>query len=536
MMHSVKSYDPKSYKMDISSDELLDNQTSSSAYERAVGPLLVLFAICFLVASMKAAAANPLWMDEVLTVWVVRLKSTGAIWSALYHGSEFASPTYHLLLHYWASVAGYSYLALRLPSILAILASGICVFALLRPRAGTSVAAFGMCLSLLGYLSTFAVQIRPYALVVCCFSMAAVLWSGLDDRRPSWWRIMLITGLLAFAIALHFYAVLFVPCFALTELIWAASSRRIRVPVWIALIVAGASSFAWLPLIRTISRYNAGDSSSYAYYAKPTSSVLRYVYATYFIFDIKQALLLLVSVCLVGVVYAFGHVYRPFGSDSMSKDRLRWSSMAKLYSIAFATTAFPVIVFIFARLVTRTFHARYALIACAGLALLTACALGSIPAFRQVIAFALLVACALTFIRSEQPGGATGTVALLKDATKPYPIVIAEGLQFFQLEEAAPEPLKSRLVYVTAPPGVTSGDPTNEHQVERWRPIRPDLKIEDANSFFAQNPHFYILHSEVSADILTDWLLRKDALGKPQGRDGDEWLFEGEAPALPESK
>ncbi len=516
--------------MNIASEESLENQTSSSTFERAIGPLLVLLSVCFVAASGRAASANPLWMDEVLTVWVVRMKSTAAIWSALYHGSEFASPTYHLLLHYWGNIAGFSYFALRLPSILAILVSAACVFALLRPYAGISVAAFGMCFTLLGSLSSYAVQIRPYALVVCCFAVAALLWTGLEEQRPVLWRVVVITGLLALAIALHFYAVLFVPCFALMELLWAISTRRVRIPVWAGLFIAGASSLAWLPLIRTLSHYNAGDSSSSDYYAKPTLGALSLVYAMDFIFDKKQTLFLVTVVCLIGAVYAFGRVPRRFGFQSMTKDSLRWDAVNKLYSIAFATTLFPIIVFLFARVVTKTFNARYALIVCLGLSLLTACALSAIPAFRQVVAPALLIACALIFIRSAQPGGGSETVALLKHATQPYPIVVAEGLQFFQLEESAPEPLKSRLVYVTAPAGATVPDPTNEHQVERWRPIRPDLKIQDAGSFFAQNPHFYVLHTEVSTDVLTGWLLKNGALDKPEGRNGDEWLFEGEAP------
>ena len=526
----AKTHSGESYRMNISTDESRENQASSSNFEGLVWPLIIVFAICFFTASARAASTNPLWMDEVLTVWVVRLKSTGAIWSALYHGSEFAAPTYHLLLHYWASVAGYSYFALRLPSIVAILISGACVFALLRAYASTSVAAFGMCLALLGSLSTYAVQVRPYALVVCCFSLAALLWNGLDDQGQSLWRVVLITCLLAFAIALHFYAVLFVPCFALIELTWAASSRRVRLWVWIGLFLAGISAFAWLPLIKALSHYNAGDASSSDYYAKPTVGMLSLAYSVNFIADKRQALFLMVTVCLIVAIYAFGQVYHRFGSTSMVKAGQRWHSVTKLYSIVFAATAFPVIVFIFARIFTKTFNGRYVLIVCLGLAMLTACALDAIPAFRQVVAPTLLIACALTFIRSGQPGGEPGTAALLNEATKPYPIVIAEGLQFFQLEEAAPEPMKSRLVYVTAPPGVTLPDPTTEHQVERWRPIRPDLKIQDSEKFFANNPHFYILHTETSADVLTSWLLEKGALDKPQGRIGSEWLFEAEAP------
>ena len=143
-----------------------------------------------------------------------------------------------------------------------------------------------------------------------------------------------------------------------------------------------------------------------------------------------------------------------------------------------------------------------------------------------------MTACALAFITPDPVGvhANVGEVnAVLAHATKPYPIVIGEGLQYFQLREGLPDNLQSRLVYVTAPEGVASPDTTNENQVKRWIPLRPDLKIVDAQTFLARNPHFYLLHTSGSTDVLTNWLLNHGMLKEPVADLFDIWLFEGES-------
>jgi hypothetical protein len=37
----------------------------------SIPAMLGLFFVCFVVGSWRAASTNPLWMDEVLTVWAV---------------------------------------------------------------------------------------------------------------------------------------------------------------------------------------------------------------------------------------------------------------------------------------------------------------------------------------------------------------------------------------------------------------------------------------------------------------------------------
>jgi len=124
-------------------------------------------------------------MDEVLSVWVIRLASPSRIYSALAHGAEFAPPAFHLALHYYSKLAGDSPLALRLPSLAAILVTSACSFAIFRRILGTAPAVFACCL-LLKTLFPFAVQVRPYAFVACCFALALYLWDGFNRSEQSW--------------------------------------------------------------------------------------------------------------------------------------------------------------------------------------------------------------------------------------------------------------------------------------------------------------------------------------------------------------
>ena len=493
--------------------------------------LVALFLTCVLMACLRAAAKNPLWMDEVLAIWAARLPSAVAIRSALEHGSEFSPPTYHLLLHYLARMAGGSYLVYRLPSVAGHLITGICVFTLLRRYLDTASAAFGMVFALLGYVSMYALQARPYGLLVACFAMATLLWNDLDSKDESAWRIGAVTLLLVLSAALHFYAALFVCCMGLMELVWSFLHRRFRFGVWIALLLAGLSALTWLPLLKTMTRFNAGDTAASGYYAKPTLGKLTSAYVTLFIFDKQHILFLLTAACLCALVYAFAKNEKFKALVTGHTRSITDKHPTNLYIIGFCEIAFPVLVFAVALFVTGTFNVRYCLLACLGFSVLVGCLASHFAAFKPVAPLVLLASCPLALIAVPEWGqDAAAFQPLFARADQPYPIVVGEGLQFFQLEESAPAPTKARLVYVTAPAGLTSPDATNENQVERWGQIRPDLPIVDSASFFARNPRFYVLHTGASTDVLTDWLLRKGVLKKLIAHSGDVWLFEAGSP------
>lgn len=478
---------------------------------------------------------DPLWMDEVLAVWVARLPTYHQVWSAVLHGSETSPPTYHVLLHFLKSTVGGSNVLLRLPSILASLISGIFLFVLLRRYLGTAAAAYGAAFTLLGVLSYFGNQARPYTMVAACFMAAALLWDRVEPQRPKLWRICAIAGLLICAESLHFYATLLVPCMGMMELLWSILSRRFRISVWLGFILAGVASLAWLPFIQADTRFNAGDTRSIAYYAVPTPGKLIHAYCSLMIYDKKQTLFLILTLVAIGVISLICSRFAVNCRTDVTEEAFSNRSRTNLYVIAFSAVTFPLVTYVFSLAVTRTFNLRYALIGTFGFACLLACVVERAQRFTMACWIILLPACPLALLSAIPDAiSVADQLVLAEYAPKPYPVVVGEGQLYFELEEAAPPEMKSRLTFLKTPPGVVNPDPTNEHLLDRWHVIRPDLQILDAKDFFAANPRYYLLHTNDSTDALTPWLMKHGAISKPvvesrtQYQDG--WLFEAEAP------
>ena len=457
---------------------------------------LGIFLICYVAIASVSASVVPLWMDEVLTVWTIRLPSVALIYDALVRGAEFSPPGWVVFLHVYSEIAGDSLLALRLPSIAAVVLAGICSFLLMRRYLGDARAAFGFCLVLDG-LYGFAVQVRPYAGVVACFALALLFWDGLN-RDESWWRSAVIGILLALAISLHFYAVLLVPCLGLIELANCYYIRRFRVALWCALTAAGASIFVWRPLMRMMSGYCANDSSGGAYYAQPTLGRFTAAICNLFLEGHVNILLLLIAMIIIVVGRFLGQ------DDTPSEQGERRYQRAGLWPIIFGLVLLPVIVFLFSLIVTKTFNERYLVATVIGTSALIASCLPATPFFRRMAPFLILLAALVTSdnLETDKP-----KLEFAAKVPGPYPIVVADGLQFFSLMESAAPEIRDRLVYLTLPPETYIGDATNMHAIERWKAINPKLPVENIDQFVAENPKFYVVDRQTSDDAPTPYLI-----------------------------
>src|ERR1019366_370207 len=74
--------------------------------------------------------------------------------------------------------------------------------------------------------------------------------------------------------------------------------------------------------------------------------------------------------------------------------------------------------------------------------------------------------------------------------------------------ESAPPDIRSRLVYLTLPPDVPVGDPSNQHQIERWKAINPQLPVEDISAFLTSHPKYYVMDTRSSDDTPATYLLK----------------------------
>jgi hypothetical protein len=439
------------------------------------------------------------------------MHSPADIWSAISRGSEFVPPTYNILLHEYSRLAGLSYLALRLPSIAAVCFTGLCSMLLFRRYIGSAPAIFACCL-ILEALRFTALQIRPYGAGIACFALALLFWDDLNWAR-SRWRPLLIFLCLTFAICLHFYDVLFVPCLALIEFLRSTLTRKFRWPVWLALLFAGLSIFAWRPLMRALSQYNAGDTTSPHFYARPSLTRLANTYYGLFCESRKIPILILAAVALIAIFCLLR--VKPDHEEPSHVNQNFWV-------MSLGVSLFPLIVFIFSLVVTQTYNDRYVVGTIIGISALLAGALGSSPWFRRGVPLLACLAGLLTLSHQIAVYGAFDRPPVFNAIVKDIPIVIADAQQFFTLEESSPERIRSRLVYLTLPRGVEFPDPTVVNQLLRWKAINPQLPVMDAETFLKSHKEFYLLDTHAGTDDTPlNYILKKNVVDlKFQFSDG----------------
>ena len=474
----------------------------------------LVFVGCYLALTLHTASQKPLWMDEILSIWASRLPTVAQVCDALLRGSEFAPPGFPLFLHFYSMVAGGSNLALRLPSITAVLLSGIFAFALFRRHIGASPAAFAACLLLLT-LSPFALQVRPYAIVTLCFVVSLFAWDQMNEQ-PSWLPAAWIAVLLGAATSFHFYAVLYVPCIGGIELLRLRRTRQLRLLLWGALTAAGASVFLWYPFMRADSRFAAEDvASSTSFGAFPRVSSLLSMYS--YLFQGWGNIHLLgglglngfIVLCAVVLIGVGGVLDRLRGKSIDTAEQASFDSAsgkAEFWNLTIGSLLFPLLVFIFALAVTKTLNLRYVIGGAVGTSALLAETLGGFPHFRRLVPLILIVAAAAI--------GVWGVPEMeLFDHRQIYgalpgsePIVLADGMEFFPLMESAPPEFKSRLVYVLVPKSVPVPDASGEDAILRWKTIDPNLPVQDLAGFLKEHKKFYVLDERTSDETPAAYL------------------------------
>lgn len=457
--------------------------------DRLAWILVALASLAYAVMAVREALDAPYWMDEVLAVWTARLPTAGAVWAALNKGAEFSPPLFHLILQKIQQVGGHGRLAMRAPALVAVYVVAVCAFILVRRRREPMLAALAFTVCLASGLVDYAVQARQYALVAACFALAAVLWDGIPARRRAWPSAVGLGLLLAFAIGLHFYAILLAGTLGLVELAWAVKHRQLRWPVLAAIALAGLSILIWWPIFQHVSAFNRGDTASPYYYAHPTPMKVADAYVGILAghdATLASPLILVLVAALAAFVLSL---------------RTPWR-ISDLDLLIIAACLIPGVVYAFAVLVTHTFNERYAIAAALGFALLMARAVAALPQSRWValgLGLVLLLGMLAPIRMSYLADDLREDTALVRRAPTGLPIVTGNGLRFLELSENAGPGVARRLVYLTADDEAALGDPTNEHQVERWKSIDPKLNVQIGAAFFAAHKSFVMFRDPQQA-------------------------------------
>jgi hypothetical protein len=471
----------------------------------------------YFYAAVLRSSVNHLWMDEILAVSTARNSSLAGIWAEIWNGTDFSPPTYHILLHYFVKAIGVDNLLVwRIPSIVAVYGSAVCIYALVRKRLSSFVAllAFGIILN--SGLFDYAVQARPYGLLTLGLASSLLLWDRFQDTRLPKTLSLMLWLILSTCISLHFYGFVEVATIGIAETVWLISRRQFRWGIWLPLIFTIPVQAAWYPLASHLAIFTAGDSMSAYYYGKPT--LRRLCYAMYeVILGGKTGVLLLlaVSVLLAGADMLENSPLRKILNEDLSRREGRKFALSELEIIILALFLLPLVAFWLSFFVTRSFNIRYTITAALFSGIAFAHVLDKLPS-RRAVALALIPIIFVTLInRSEGPNLVADVLTTLKTLNPPLPVVIGEGLLYIELMEAADAKTRPTLFYLKKPPDSVSPDPTDENEVKRLKTFHPEYQVSEQQDFLSANPRFYVITRDYTVDTTTPSLKQKGLIKNP---------------------
>jgi hypothetical protein len=409
----------------------------------------VYFALGFLVLyvlvrSIVAAAIKPFWFDELLTLAVASQPSAKDMWRALSQGVDSQGPLFHLLERVELGAVSNPHIAMRLFPILGFCAALVCVFVYLRKRNSDEVALLSTTILLLTiYYSRYATEARAYSVVVGCIAFALVCY----QRVPSLKWTALLGLSLAVAESLHYYAIFCMAAFGLAEAAYSLRERRLRWPVWGALVMGVVPLVAFWPLLaRMKEEFGAHIWTHYGLASVP---------ATYgWLFSGGSAFgVVVVEVCVVGVIatrlrpaWLRGPAGRAAGKNDVVEAVL-----------LFGLLAVPVTTLAVIKVMHGAMTDRYLLVTAIGVVLSLACIFS--VARKEVLGLVALCVISSIGVREfsfwrnvhslqvENPSAAVEEF-VGEAGHAEMPVAIAGSTRALQLEHYAEPAWKSRFVFL----------------------------------------------------------------------------------------
>ena len=454
---------------------------------------------CEALILLLKAGRKLLWYDELVTFHISNLHPFPQLYRALEAGADAMPPAYYAIVQLVRVLPGSPEILLRLPSILALLATMLAGFLFLRKSLGPQAGVAGALLISLSPFREYGYEARSYAVMVGLAGIAALAWQRIGERR----FLTPLFGLcLALAMACHPTGILLSAVFALAELAFAAASRRIRWGVWAACAAATIPWIAGLPLLLHFrSLYNGH------FWARTAWQTMLSTYSGYLGCDPKFVLILILLFPMVA-----------------RKREQPGPGIHELVLIG-ALSLYPLMLVVLAKLSGSAYVPRYGAPAVFGLVLMAVYLVSPARFSGWPLTLALIAVYALRTAAQDvpallrtPPGHADPrwtTLAQLSRGVPGLPVVIGGGLSYLEAAQYAPPDLRDRLSGIADPAlevrfdGTDTIDRTNRI-VARFAPLR----VRDPDAFLAANPKF-LLQSGEPADWFTPYLMSQGYHLKP---------------------
>jgi hypothetical protein len=514
-----------------------DKAGGRSEHATIIGSFALL-SMGYFYAAIARSTADYLRMDEILAVSAARQSSLSGIWNAIWVGTDFSPPTYHVLLHGLVATFGGAdgHFVWRVPSILAIYGAALCTYALLvksQVSRAVAVLAFGIVLAF--NLFDFAVQARQYGLLALGLAVALLLWSAIKDTGAGKVQACGLWLVLTACLCLHFYGIIEVAVIGAAELLYWISRRRFRITVWTALGLTVPVVAALYPIASHLATFNAGDNLAPGYYAKPTLGALLDA-----IFEVLGGsgfgtLLLVAAFLLVGTAYFLERSKLRRLAAAEHVPIRPAAGLSEFDIVMIALCLLPALTFGFSLFVTGSFSPRYMAAGALLPAIAAAAMLDRLP-WRRFVALGLVpLIVGVLILRAHAPDPIANALAVVQKPAPSGPIVVGEGLLYIELMDAADASTRSKLVYLKRPAGAFSPDPTNENEVTRLATFNPEYRVDDRAAFLEANARFNVLYRpNESTDTTMPALLDQGLLGSPVTAEHGILLFRSSPPTPPQ--
>jgi hypothetical protein len=363
-----------------------------------------LSAIAFLILSATIMLTwshyHLLWADEFGVLDTVSISSV-----ARYIHLQLTTPVvfdplvYSISAHASIRFFGAGAFAIRLPSMCGYLLMQVCLYYFVRRIASERAATFALAFPTLMGVSSYAVQARPYGLLLGLSALAMLSWQTVtrsDSRRTL--PLFVLSLSLILAVNTQYYGVLlFIPLCA-AESIRSLEHRRVDAPVLLSIGAGMAGIFILLPFARALSPLRVHYMNDVSYHFVTHSYLWMMLgnadlgVPVQYIVPMQHILGFVAAVLLVVLIWGF------------SRKRPRLTILLPRAEAVFLVllAALPVFGYLLAHFVTKFIEGRYILTALIGIAALLAVLIAPLlqnKTIGRIVLVSLFVAIAVTGVQ-----------------------------------------------------------------------------------------------------------------------------------------
>lgn len=397
---------------------------------------VALFSGLFVYAVCLKASREPLRYDEIFTYYVAKLGSARDIVEALLAKMDNHPPLDYLVRHFSMAVLGPTDFALRVPSVIGLLAAALAVYVFVLRRTSLVPALLAFSIPFTTEALFFAYEARGYAFLMAGMCLALLAWQ-LAAERPSAGRLVFLTLALSLGPFSHYYGVLNYLPIAAGEA-WRCRERRaVSWPIVACFALSLLSLCALVPFATHAYAYSRW------FWTNPSPAALIESYSILFHRAVPGVIGALLAFALVAVL-------PDRASDGRSSRLPRHEIVA-----AVVLCLLPFVIYVLAVTVTHAYVPKYGLNAVFGVAILAAFAVHRIAERQRLLALLTAAAVGLWAVALVASRGMSAPVPSPANdrvqrliAESPMPVVVIPHFAFLALHRYLPPDLRDRIFFV----------------------------------------------------------------------------------------